>query len=62
MREGSLEAPSRRLMFELDGRRVDGELDATRENMRPEGKASAVQLLKFALAPDLMSRLKMPGT
>ena len=39
-----------------------GEPDPTRENTSPEGKASAVQFLKFAFAPDLISRFKARGT
>jgi hypothetical protein len=38
---------------------VRGEPDPTRENTSPEGKASAVQFLKFAFAPDLISRFKV---
>ncbi len=38
-----------------------GEPDPTRENTSPEGKASAVQFLKFVLASDLISRFKATG-
>jgi hypothetical protein len=31
------------------------------KNTNPEGKASAVQFLKFAFAPDLISRFKVTG-
>lgn len=38
-----------------------GDPDPTRENTSPEGKASAVQFLKFAFAPDLISRFNATG-
>ena len=38
-----------------------GDPDPTRENTSPEGKASAVQFVKFAFASDLISRFKAPG-
>jgi hypothetical protein len=47
--------------IDVDGQRVRSEPDPTRENTSPEGKASAVQFLKFTFAPDLISRFKMPG-
>jgi hypothetical protein len=47
--------------IDVDGHRVRCEPDPTRENTSAEGKASAVQFLKFAFAPDLISRFKMPG-
>jgi Protein of unknown function (DUF3501) len=40
---------------------VRGDPDPTRENTSPGGKASAVQFLKFAFAPDLISRFKATG-
>ena len=45
----------------FDGHRVRGEPDPTRENTSPEGKASAVQFLKFAFASDLISWFKATG-
>jgi len=47
--------------IDVDGHRVRGEPDPTRENTSAEGKASAVQFLKFAFAPDLISRFKNAG-
>lgn len=47
--------------IDVDGHRVRGEPDPTRENTSPEGKASAVQFLKFAFDPELISRFKMTG-
>jgi hypothetical protein len=40
---------------------VHGEPDPTRENTSPEGKASAVQFLKFAFAPEVISQFKVTG-
>ncbi len=48
--------------IDVDGHRVRSDPDPTRENTSPEGKASAIQFLKFAFAPDLISRFKTPGT
>jgi hypothetical protein len=47
--------------IDVDGHRVHSEPDPTRENTNAEGKASAVQFLKFTFGPDLISRFKMPG-
>jgi len=47
--------------IDVEGHRVRSEPDPTRENTSAEGKASAVQFLKFAFALDLISRFKMPG-
>jgi hypothetical protein len=47
--------------IDVDGHQVRGEPDPTRENTSPEGKASAVQFLKFAFAPELISRFKVTG-
>jgi hypothetical protein len=46
---------------DVDGYRVRSEPDPTRENTSAEGKASAVQFLKFTFAPELISRFKTPG-
>jgi hypothetical protein len=48
--------------IDVDGHRVHSEPDPTRENTSAEGKASAVQFLKFTFAPDLISRFKMADT
>jgi Protein of unknown function (DUF3501) len=50
-----------RAFIDVDGHRVRGDPDPTRENTSPEGKASAVQFLKFAFALDLISRFKVTG-
>jgi len=47
--------------MDVDGQRVRSEPDPTRENTSAEGKASAVQFLKFTFALDLISRFKTPG-
>jgi Protein of unknown function (DUF3501) len=47
--------------IDIDGHRVRGQPDPTRENTSPAGKASAVQFLEFAFASDLISRFKVTG-
>ena len=47
--------------IDVDRQRVRSEPDPTRENTSAEGKASAVQFLKFTFALDLISRFKTPG-
>ncbi len=47
--------------IDIEGRRVHGAPDPTRENTSPEGKASSVQFLKFGFPPEAMSRFKTPG-
>jgi Protein of unknown function (DUF3501) len=48
--------------IDVDGRRVRGEPDPTRENTSPLGKVSAVQFLDFRSPPDAISRFSTPGT
>jgi Protein of unknown function (DUF3501) len=48
------------VFIEVDGERVRGEPDPTRENTSPEGKASAVQFLRFPFTTGQISRFKMP--
>ncbi len=50
-----------RAFIEVDRVRVTGEPDPTRENTSSEGKASAVQFLKFAFPPEAIARFKLPG-
>ena len=50
-----------RAFIDVDGERVSGDPDPTRENTSPEGKASAVQFLKFAFARDVISGFKRSG-
>ena len=47
---------------EIAGRRVRGEPDPTRENTSAQGKASAVQFLKFRFAPVEIASFKTPGS
>lgn len=50
-----------RAFIEIGGRRVRGDPDPSRENTSPEGKASAVQFVKFSFAPDEVVGFKRPG-
>ena len=50
-----------RAFIDVDGVRVRGEPDPTRENTSPEGKASAVQFLKFVFSSEAIMRFKTPG-
>ncbi len=47
--------------IEVDGCRLRGEPDRTRENASREGKGSAVQFLRFRLVPETIARFKAPG-
>jgi len=47
--------------IDLGGVKLRGEPDPTRENTKPEGKASSVQFVKFRFPPDLIARFKTPG-
>lgn len=47
--------------IEVGGARIRGEADPTRENTSPEGKASAVQFIRFGFAPDQIAAFKAPG-
>jgi uncharacterized protein DUF3501 len=58
---GRLGGTESRAFIDVDGRRVRGEPDPTRVNTSPLGKASAVQFLKFPIAPDAISRFRTPG-
>jgi hypothetical protein len=58
MRLGGIE---RHVFIEIDGERVRGVPDATRENTSPAGKASAVQFLHFPFASRQIGRFKTPG-
>jgi hypothetical protein len=49
-------------VLDVAGTRVRGEPDPTRENTSPEGKASAVQFVRFALSADAVARFKTAGT
>ncbi len=47
--------------IEVGGCRLRGEPDCTRENTSPEGKASAVQFLRFRFTPETVSRFQTPA-
>jgi uncharacterized protein DUF3501 len=48
--------------IDIAGDKVRGEPDSTRENTSPDGKASAVQFLRFAFMPQQIAAFKKPGT
>lgn len=47
---------------EIAGRRVRGAPDPTRENTSPQGKASAVQFIKFRFTPAEIAAFQTPGS
>jgi hypothetical protein len=48
--------------IEIGGVKVRGAPDPTRENTSAQGKASAVQFVKFVFSPEEIARFKTPGT
>ncbi len=50
------------IFMELDGARIAGKPDTSRENTSPDGKASSVQFIWFAFDPAQIARFKSPGT
>src|SRR3954447_20192684 len=48
-------------LIEVGGGRVRGDPDPTRENTSPDGKASAVQFLRFPFSPAQVAAFKAPG-
>ena len=50
------------MFIELDGERVSGRPDPTRENTSPDGKASSVQFVWFPFTPPQITRFKAAGT
>jgi hypothetical protein len=50
------------VFLEVDGERIRGTPDATRENTSPDGKASSVQFVWFRFTPEQVARFKAPGT
>lgn len=46
----------------VGGDRVMGEPDPTRENTSPDGKASAVQFIRFRFSPAQIAKFREPGT
>ena len=50
------------VFLELDGARIAGEPDPSRENTSPDGKASSVQFVWFAFTAAQIASFKTPGT
>ena len=50
-----------RAFIEVGGSRIRGEPDPTRENTSPEGKASAVQFIRFPFTASQIAAFKTPG-
>lgn len=50
------------IFFELDGKRIAGKADPSRENTSPDGKASSVQFVWFPFTPAQIAQFKTPGT
>jgi hypothetical protein len=46
---------------EVAGGKIRGEPDPTRENTHPDGKASAVQFIRFRFTPQQIAAFKKPG-
>jgi hypothetical protein len=49
------------VFIELDGERIVGKPDLTRENTSPDGKASSVQFVWFPFKPAQIARFKAQG-
>jgi hypothetical protein len=47
--------------IEVAGEKIRGEPDPTRENTDPDGKASAVQFIRFRFTPQQIAAFKRPG-
>jgi hypothetical protein len=50
------------IFLEIDGERIAGNPDLTRENTSPDGKASSVQFVWFRFTPAQIARFKAQGT
>jgi hypothetical protein len=57
-RLGSIEHAA---FIDVNGQRIRGEADPTRENTSPEGKASSVQFIRFPFSPAHIAAFKAPG-
>jgi hypothetical protein len=51
-----------RMYLSVGGRRIMGQPDPTRENTSPEGKASAVQFVRFPFTPEEIVQFRDPAT
>ena len=47
--------------IDVGGEKIRGEPDPTRENTDPDGKASAVQFIRFRFTPRQMAAFRQPG-
>jgi hypothetical protein len=59
---GRLGGIENHIFIEIDGQRIAGKPDLSRENTSPDGKASSVQFVWFTFAPPQIARFKTPGT
>jgi hypothetical protein len=50
------------IFLEIDGERISGKPDLSRENTSPDGKASSVQFVWFPIADAQIAKFKMAGT
>src|SRR5580704_19202834 len=50
------------MFLEIDGERISGGADPTRENTSSDGKASSVQFIWYRFTPEQIQRFKVPGT
>ena len=50
------------VFIEMDGERIAGKPDSSRENTSPDGKASSVQFVWFPFTKQQIERFKAPGT
>jgi hypothetical protein len=49
------------IFLEIDGERIAGNPDTSRENTSPDGKASSVQFVWLRFTPQQIARFKTPG-
>ncbi|HEX4111190.1 MAG TPA: DUF3501 family protein [Stellaceae bacterium] len=59
---GQLGGVENNMYLSVGGERVMGEPDPTRENTSPEGKASAVQFVRFRFSPAQIAKFRDPAT
>src|SRR5262249_45571764 len=59
---GRLGGIENRAFVEINGERVFGQADPTRENTSAEGKASAVQFLRFEFTPKQIAAFRMQSS
>jgi hypothetical protein len=50
------------IFLEIDGERISGKPDTSRENTSPDGKASSVQFIWFHFTPTQIATFKTPDT